>query len=267
MSSNKFINRSIKLLKIGCTDFSNFLYQNKYGVLGTLLFHIVLFSILLVVTLNTRRKFEEPEIYIEVPKEVAIEMEKEKEQEIKDKLQEKKSEKDQVSELLKSIAVNKDVKKSNSSQQNVKDMIKNIKQNLKEYQSDDVGDNKKDIGEFKRDSLSAEEARRKQQQLDSLQNIEYSGKSSVYFSLKGRRKINLPIPVFKCENEGKIVVQIQVARNGRVVTAKVLEKQSNVLDDCLFEAALQAAKRTRFNRSNTAPIKQQGSITYHFMHQ
>ncbi len=247
--------------------FTRFLYRNKYGVLGTLIFHIILFSILLAITLKTKREFQEPEIYVEIPKEIAIEIAQEKEKEIKEKLQEKTEEKDQVSELLKSIAVNKDIKKSSSSQQSVNDMIKNVKEHLKEYQSDDVGDSKKEIGEFKLDSLNAEKARREQQKLDSLQNIEYSGKSSVYYSLQGRRKLYLPIPVFKCENEGKVVVQIYVARNGRVVKAEIIEKQSGIVDECLFDAAIQAAQRTRFNRSEKAPVKQIGTITYHFIRQ
>ncbi len=247
--------------------FTQFLYRNKYGVLGTLIFHIILFSILLVVTLKTKREFQEPEIYVEIPKEIAIEMAQQKEQEIKDELQEKTSTKNEVAELLKSIAVNKEAKKTNTSQQSVQDMIKNIKQNIKNYQSDDIGDNKKAVGEFSRDSINNEKARKEQQKLDSLQNIEYSGKSSVYYSLKGRKKRYLPIPVFQCENEGKVVVQIQVAQNGRVIDAVIEKKQSEIADECLFSAAIQSAKRTRFNRSEKAPVKQIGTITYHFIRQ
>ncbi len=247
--------------------FIRFLYRNKYGVLGTLIFHIILFSILLVVTLKTKRNFQEPEIYMEISKEIAMEIAQQKEQEIKEKLQEKSHKNRQVEELLKSIAVNKDVKKTTDASKHVADMIKNIKQNLKEYQSDDIGNNKNAIGEFKKDSIDIEKSRREQQKLDSLQNIEYSGKSSVYYSLKGRKKRYLPIPVFQCENEGKVVVKIYVARNGRVLEAMIEKKQSGVVDECLFEAAIKAAQRTRFNRNEKAPAKQIGTITYHFIRQ
>ncbi len=267
MNKNGINTNNNNLLSRFINAFSRFLYRNKYGVLGTLIFHIILFSILLAVTLKTKREFQEPEIYVEIPIETAIEIEQEKEKEIKEKLLEKTEEKDQVSELLKSIAVNKDIKKSSSPRQSVSDMIKNVKENLQEYRSDDAGGNRKETEEFKNDSISAEKARREQQKLDSLQNIEYSGKSSVYYSLKGRRKLYLPIPVFKCENEGKVVVQIHVARNGRVIKAEIIEKQSGIVDECLFDAAVLAAQRTRFNRSEKAPVKQIGTITYHFIRQ
>ncbi len=250
--------------RIGFWDtFIIFLYRNKAGVLGTLLFHILLFSVLLSFTLKTQRAYQEPEIFVEIPKEVDVEIKQQKEQEIRDKLQHKDSKNNEIKELLKSIAVNSEVKKNTGSQTNVEDMIKSIKKNLKTYQSDDIKNNKTTPEGFNNDSIKAQQALQ-QQKLDSLQNIEYSGKSSVYYKLKGRRKLYLPIPVFKCENEGKVVVQILVARNGRVLNAEVKGIQN---DKCLVEAAIQAAKRTRFNSSSKAPAKQTGSITYHFIHQ
>ncbi|NOU61555.1 energy transducer TonB [Marinifilum caeruleilacunae] len=251
------------------SEFRGFLKRNKYGVMGTLAFHMILLILLFSFKLHTKREFLEAEIFIDIPPEVAEQILEEKEEEIKKEIEEKNSEiNESVDKLLRSIAVNQNVKKSNSDpKQKVEDMIDEIKKNLDEYGSDDNSSGDDGINEYKKDSLSLAEEREKQRLLDSLQSIEYSGPSSVYYSLEGRHKIYLPIPVFKCEGEGKIVVSIGVNRSGRVVEAKILEDQCSVIDDCLFEAAIDATKRSRFNVSNSSPQTQKGTITYQFVKQ
>ncbi|WP_321295004.1 hypothetical protein [Marinifilum fragile] len=251
------------------SEFRGFLKRNKYGVMGTLAFHMILLILLFSFKLHTKREFLEAEIFIDIPQELVEQILEEKEEEIKKEIEEKNSEiNESVDKLLRSIAVNQDVKKSNSDpKQKVEDMIDEIKKNLDEYGSDDISEGNDGLNEYKKDSLSIAEAREKQRVLDSLQSIEYSGPSSVYYSLEGRHKIYLPIPVFKCEGEGKIVVKIGVSRNGRVVESKIVKDQCSVQDDCLFEAALDATNRSRFNVSTTSPQTQFGTITYNFVKQ
>lgn len=251
------------------SEYKGFVSRNKYGIMGTLAFHMLLLIILLSFKLNTKREFSEPEIFIDIPAEVAEQILKEEEKKIEKALEEKNSEISKtVDELLKSIAVNQNVKKSKSDPKvKVENMIDEIRKNLEEYGSDEAPGGKKSSNDYKLDSITAAEAKEKQRALDSLQSIEYSGPSSVYYSLEGRHKIYLPIPVFKCEGEGKIVVQITVNRSGKVIDAKVLEKESGVKDECLFEAAIGASYKTKFNVSSSSPIQQKGSITYHFVRQ
>ncbi|PKQ63620.1 hypothetical protein BZG02_09450 [Labilibaculum filiforme] len=251
------------------TEFADFLRRNKYGVMGTLAFHMLLIIILLAFKLNTNQAYLEAEITIDIPPELAEQFLKEDKEKIEEALEEKNSEiTKSVDELLRSIAVNQNVAKSKADPaQKIDKMIEEIRKGLEEYGSDDIAGGSGDLKEFKKDSLTAAEAKEKQKLLDALESIEYSGPSSVYYSLEGRHKIYLPIPVFKCEGEGIVVVQITVNQAGRVVEAEVLAKESGVEDDCLFEAALQAARRTRFNVSTSAPQEQIGKITYHFVKQ
>ena len=251
------------------TEFIGFLKRNKYGVMGTIAFHMIVIILLLAFQLNTKREFLESEIFIDIPPEVAEQFLKEEQEKIEEALEEKNSEiSKSVDELLRSIAVNQNVQKSESDpQRNLDKMIDEIRKDLDQYGSDDAADGNGDLSEFNKDSISAEEAKEKQRLLDSLESIEYSGPSSVYYILEGRHKIYLPIPVFKCEGEGLIVVRIVVNQAGRVIQSKVLEGESGVQDDCLYDAALQASKRTRFNVSTSSPIQQIGKITYQFVKQ
>ena len=54
---------------------------------------------------------------------------------------------------------------------------------------------------------------------------------------------------------------------GRVVQAEVDKPGDAFNEICLAEAARIAALRTRFNSDFGAPVRQQGTITYHFIAQ
>jgi hypothetical protein len=58
-----------------------------------------------------------------------------------------------------------------------------------------------------------------------------------------------------------------VNRKGYVIQAEVNTALSDSQDPCLIAAAKLDAERSRFNDSSTAPVKQQGNITYSFVAQ
>jgi DNA-directed RNA polymerase subunit H (RpoH/RPB5) len=61
-------------------------------------------------------------------------------------------------------------------------------------------------------------------------------------------------------------VQIEVNKNGYVVKANVISAAS-ATDECLHEAAINAAKLSRFNANDAVPKSQTGSIIYRFVAQ
>lgn len=94
----------------------------------------------------------------------------------------------------------------------------------------------------------------------------YTGPSVLNWSLDGRSAFYLPIPVYKCKGGGDVTVRIMVGRNGYVRSASVIES-SSVAEICIRDAAVAAAKRSRFSVSSTASEPQTGQITYRFMAQ
>lgn len=94
----------------------------------------------------------------------------------------------------------------------------------------------------------------------------YKGPSVISYSLDGRKALYLPVPVYKCYGGGDVSVQIIVNRNGYVVAAKVIEDVSSA-DECLHRYAVEAAKRSRFSASASAPDRQAGEIVYRFIAQ
>ncbi len=101
---------------------------------------------------------------------------------------------------------------------------------------------------------------------EKAETAAYKGPSVLYWILDGRRAFSLPIPVYKCRGGGDVTIQIYVGRNGYVQKAIVLGDVS-VPDECIRNAALSAAMRSRFSKSDTADDPQLGQITYRFIAQ
>ncbi|HUS87301.1 MAG TPA: energy transducer TonB [Bacteroidales bacterium] len=96
---------------------------------------------------------------------------------------------------------------------------------------------------------------------------QYQGPTRIYYDLAGRYHVELPIPIYKCEGSGIAVVNIEVNQRGRITDAKIDPLSSSTNDPCLFEAAIGAINRTRFNPDYNAAPRQSGTITYHFVAQ
>ena len=91
------------------------------------------------------------------------------------------------------------------------------------------------------------------------------GRVTVSFSLANpvRTSRRLVIPAYTCEGGGEVVVAITVNRAGEVTNARVVEGG----DACMRESALNSARRSLFNIDDSAPARQQGTITYIFIPQ
>ncbi|WP_282123181.1 hypothetical protein [Algibacter mikhailovii] len=91
-----------------------------------------------------------------------------------------------------------------------------------------------------------------------------NAKSSISFSLKDRKKVNIPIPVYLCEVDGKIVVNIQVNSAGDVINTYVNTASSTSDNECLIEHALEYAKQSSFSPDYSRE-SQPGTITFYFI--
>ena len=94
----------------------------------------------------------------------------------------------------------------------------------------------------------------------------YSGPSVASWELEGRKAVKLPIPAYKGFGGGDVAVAIYVNQSGRVIKAQVIESASSK-DKSLWQWAVKAAERSRFSRSDSAPDPQKGSIVYRFIAQ
>lgn len=95
----------------------------------------------------------------------------------------------------------------------------------------------------------------------------FQGPTRIYYDLQGRNHTYLPIPIYKCQGSGKVVLLIEVNQRGNVENASVVEGQSTTRDECLLETAVGTALVSRFESNLNAPKIQKGTLTYIFVAQ
>jgi hypothetical protein len=100
---------------------------------------------------------------------------------------------------------------------------------------------------------------------------EYSGPTTITFEFKtaplSRGKVKLTVPVYRCQGSGRVQVQVEVAPDGNVREAKVLEPIEGYDKICFADAALAAARSSQFRIDLSAPPKHLAVITYSFIAQ
>ena len=242
----------------------DWLKEHRHGVMGTVIFHLVLAIFLVCVGISRLDSQQRMEIEIDMP-EPEIVQQKQEEQKKKEQILQQSADVE-VNEMLRSLAVNEDAVKKNAETQPHERVEEYIEQIQEEIDSDYGGRYRANKNKhYKEDSIRVQRDK-KERMLDSLQSTVYVGKSSVSYNIKGRYKTYLPIPVYKCEFGGKIVVAVVVNRQGRVIKAEVVDAESNK-DESLREVAVDAALKSEFNVDEKAPERQTGTITYNFVKQ
>ena len=242
----------------------DWLKEHRHGVMGTVIFHLVLAIFLVCVGISRLDSQQRMEIEIDMP-EPEIVQQKQEDQKKKEQILQQSAD-EEVNEMLRSLAVNEDAVKRNAETQPHERVEEYIEQIQEEIDSDYGGRYRANKNKhYKEDSIRVQRDK-KERMLDSLQSTVYVGKSSVSYNIKGRYKTYLPIPVYKCEFGGKIVVAVVVNRQGRVIKAEVVDTESNK-DDSLREVAVDAALKSEFNVDEKAPERQTGTITYNFVKQ
>lgn len=89
--------------------------------------------------------------------------------------------------------------------------------------------------------------------------------TGVSFNLSGRSAKTLPKPSYPGNEEGIVVVEVTVDKNGKVTKSEFVLKGSTSLNTGLIEAAKKAAMITLFDSNAEAPELQKGTITYRFV--
>lgn len=95
----------------------------------------------------------------------------------------------------------------------------------------------------------------------------YKGPTRIFYDLEGRTQTYLPLPIYKCEGSGTVVLEIKVDQQGIVEEARVVSTESAITDPCLTDTAVSTALISRFSPDINAPRIQVGTLTYEFVAQ
>lgn len=228
------------------------------GLYATISFHLVVLIILLCFSINAVWK-SETSFVLDFTKQEELEKEQ-REIELKEQ-------------------VSKDLDDMFGSSTNVRNVAVDAGSSLKDDRfknPDELYEEAKELQKkmdaSRRDAMAeqaSEEAvdmSRTDNQVEQRQEHQYSGPSVISWNLEGRKARFLPVPAYKGFGAGDVYVRIVVNNRGKVTSASVIA-ESSTTDKSLHEFALEAARRSRFSASDTAPSSQKGEIVYRFIAQ
>lgn len=270
-SVKNLLENSLPFMK-GRQDWAEWTYRNRYGVFTTVAIYLsVLMGFSLVnfeMSVNSNsdgvlidvREFEELEQILEKMK--------------------------QEAENPTTEAVNNQISDVNSTTQEDYSYEKFAKQDPMDskkllYESlDNLMESRQNMRNYiatmdKLEEQSEKEIRENRKMRDSLRKVakeqeslhsNKKGNVTVSYDLKGRRALYLEMPAYLCEGGGKVVLNIEVNRMGKVVSAGIKES-FGVDDPCVLETAIWAAKESLFDTNTSAEARQKGTMTYIFIAQ
>ena len=247
-------------------------YKGKQaGILGTLIIHLIAGIIFMSLQLRSLQKAISTEYQVELAPQPEPEKKKDKIAELAPTTVEKVLKGDE--EML-NIARNlssKSTEKINPSDyiDKVKEeLIKSGKLGVDNYIDEQKKMKESNINEnlnVAKDTIGNKEKVKPTKSQELAAN--FKGPTRIYYDLVNRNHLYLPIPIYKCEGSGKVVLSIEVDQNGVVQKAQIVDRESTASDPCLIETAINTALISRFNPDASSPRIQLGMLTYEFVAQ
>lgn len=238
--------------------------QNIYSVMGTLVFHILLFSAFLLSDVDIKGNVKEEAILIEFPdilSEPEI-LEEETENQEESQPQNTNDNINDRSNLASNRTATENTTKS--ADEFFDDSYLEELEAAKQLVSDVNNNLSKEIVDMSDIKMPVETT--EGMDPDSIKNIIYTGESNIIYELVNRYHISLPVPVYLSQGGGTVIVDISVNRGGKVTEATA-RKNSAIRDQQILLYAQEAASRTVFNTDQSAPSAQKGKIQYTFIAQ
>jgi hypothetical protein len=245
---------------------NNFLNRHIYGILGTIIVHLVLGIIFMIMKLSVS--------YRDTGKYVWIEFESPREEKVL-QIQEQKEEVQGYDEEEYWTTIAANLSNEPEEEFDIEKYMDKIKEELIESgditKEDNYIDDRKQVKKALQAGITSfiedkrtEELKNEVEKTSAEIAAQYRGPTRIYYKLAGRVHKNLPLPIYLCEGAGKVVVDIEVDRKGSVVTSAINESETAIVNECLYQAAKKAASLSVFNTDYLAPNRQSGKITYHF---
>jgi hypothetical protein len=246
-------------------------YEGKIvGILGTVIIHLLAGIIFMSFKLHTIKKAQAKEFEIEF---VAI---KEPPQEDKKIELPPTTVENVLHDDAEMLNIARNLANKSEERINPSDYIDKVKEELiksgKLGSDNFIDELKARLEQPEEDPLSLEEKADSNKDEDKPKESQemaanYKGPTRIFYDLSGRTHTYLPIPIYKCQGSGKIVLLIEVDEKGFVRNASVIVGESTTTDECLMETAVKTALISKFSADLNAPKLQKGSLTYIFVAQ
>jgi len=231
--------------------------RNIYGVMGTLIFHILLFGFFVLTEVEIKGNVKELPLLIEFPDIPEIKQNPRDQSENSNNTDGANITNLASNKLSKSTATTASTEKffDNEFQKELNDAKKMVSDVNSQLAKEKIS----------LDKIKMPVQTTKGMNPDSIKNMIYAGESNIVYYLENRHHTSLSIPTYLTQGGGKIIVDILVDRNGNVT--KATPRINQVRDEMILLFAQTAAERTKFNEDQSAPASQKGTIHYTFIAQ
>ncbi len=243
----------------------SFFRRNINGILGTILFHLIVICVCLACKIGVIQK--EPESYIIIDPQDFDMDDKSQSSEAEDEMMTD----EQIDQYLQNLGITgsnySGTRTYQSSGQSMSEA--DMKARYEEqFLREKYGDNYNDAQNRTYEDY-IDQSRMEQYKSDNKpRNMVKSGPALVYAELdnKQREVSYLHVPVFTCEGSGVVVVRISVTSSGKVSSAEVVSSNLTADVECLTNAARTAALKSSFSKISGNKTEG-GKITYTFVKQ
>jgi len=242
-----------------------FVDEHQHGILITIILHLLIITGLLIVKIQSSQTREVAVVFdFREQKDLSVSGDQGREEEYLAGGDEMEKAYAAATSNLRNLPVNQSAMESRADQ-NISRMVNEIKKELN-VSEETAGD----IEPIDESALSPNETAvggvRKDTKNTGSGEL-YRGPTSLSYELAGRTHVYMPIPVYMCKGSGVVSVSIVVNPRGTVTSASVISSQTSDGSDCFTDAALTAARASRFNTDQNAADKQKGTVTYTFLPQ
>ena len=253
-----------EIFSYGWSGIKKFFRKNLVSILYTLIFHLVILIILIFVRVEGLKKDQELGIKI-VFEEKSIEeiLAEEKPDIPAEWLEEVMRLREASSNQAVNLNAENQFRENISTDDYVKDLLDQIEMARKQ-------EDREKLEELQAILASADYVPPSDEQKKE-ENGEYTGPTHITFEFKEeplqRGKVNLTIPVYRCQGSGVVRVAVIVGRDGSVLNGEIIEPIEGEDRVCFADAAIAAALTSRFRIELNAPEKHHAVITYFFVAQ
>lgn len=255
-------------------NFLTFIEKYKFAILGTVLFHVLIFMATNFATVERPFKI----VFEDDITEIALETDEiEIDQDMLEMLnRQNQMNNEQLYNVVSDANDTRDRSYESFSTQDIDNEVENDARELeRQYfeewaatHPDDPGSaSAVSVADNSNDTKSKNEGQRSDNSIDNSGSNAFAGPVMASFSLKGRNAHSLKVPGYTCNGAGTVVIDIKVDKNGNVKTADYNAGMSFGATECMISKSKSYAKRARFDFNGSAAALQNGTITYKFQGQ
>jgi hypothetical protein len=240
----------------------NFIRENTNGILGTLMFHLLIVVLIMAARLSSVTRQSEESMLIEFETNISEDAFRE----LTESLMNNPFEEVESEPARRNIAVNISEPRpvSDEFRDMSREQLTELERRVEEILNNALDGKMPETGQPEINfEIPAETIPHDKKKDDEP----YTGPTTITYNLPGRTHLRMPVPVYKCPDGGIVEVSISVNQQGRVIRADVQDKPDNFNERCVIEMAIEASLGSRFDAKAGAPPVQNGTITFYFQKQ